>query len=345
LLTSQQHRRLLWRPGFWIMIAVAGLMCLPILVWNSQNNWVTFKHVSGLAGINRPAQQINGLGPFVYLGSQFGLLLGFWFVVWMMAMAAHRPWREPDAGLRYLWWLSAPMFLVFLGFSLKTGGGEVNWPVAAYLSGLVLTAGWLARQVGATRAWYRLFVAGTWTATCGLGAVLVLLLHYPQSAYPALGVLADRFFPGEPLALRRFDPSCRLQGWQTLAGEVDRLREQLRSEGTEPVLAGAGWNIPGELGFYCRGNPTVYSLGLAVGDRHSQYDLWRPNPVPDPEEFFGRTFIVVGFLPAAAQSAFEHVEPPIAVTHLAAGRAVNAWAVTVCRGFRGFSALPTGTKH
>ena len=29
---------------------------------------------------------------------------------------------------------------MFLGFSLKTGGGEPNWPVTAYLSGGVLTA-------------------------------------------------------------------------------------------------------------------------------------------------------------------------------------------------------------
>ena len=37
------------------------------------------------------------------------------------------------------------MFLVFFAFSFKTGGGELNWPITAYLSGLVLTAAWLGR--------------------------------------------------------------------------------------------------------------------------------------------------------------------------------------------------------
>ena len=52
----------------------------------------------------------------------------------------------------YLWWLSAPTFLIFLAFSIKTDGGEVNWPVTAYLSGLVLAIGWLSRQLPATWA-------------------------------------------------------------------------------------------------------------------------------------------------------------------------------------------------
>ena len=70
-------------------------------------------------------------------------------------MFVHRPTVERDPDLRYLWWLSAPMFGVFLAFSVKTGGGEVNWPVTAYLSGLVLTAAWLMRRFQSPRTWYR----------------------------------------------------------------------------------------------------------------------------------------------------------------------------------------------
>ena len=68
------------------------------------------------------------------------------------------------------------------------------------------------------------------------------------------------------------------------------LRLEVEAEGTEPVIAAASWTLPGELAFYCRGNPVVYSVGLILGDRHSQYDLWRPNPVEDSALFVGRTF-------------------------------------------------------
>ena len=42
-------------PSAWLMVAVAGLCCLPILIWNAQHDWVTFRHVSGQAGLAEQA--------------------------------------------------------------------------------------------------------------------------------------------------------------------------------------------------------------------------------------------------------------------------------------------------
>jgi hypothetical protein len=142
--------------------------------------------------------------------------------------------------------------------------------------------------------------------------------------------------------LRRFDPTCRLRGWRSLAAAVDRVRNALRSEGVEPVLAGSGWTLPGELSFYCEGQPQVYSLGLALGDRHSQYDLWRPNPVWDPDQFAGEVVVFVGELTPVLREAFEEVGKPQTVTHEEGGQPVARWTVTVCRGFRGFRHLSLG---
>src|SRR5438046_9381117 len=47
------------------------------------------------------------------------------------------------------------------------------------------------------------------------------------------------------------------------------------------VLATERWTQAGELGFYCDGQPAFHCLGLPLGDRDSQYDLWRPNPIVD----------------------------------------------------------------
>src|SRR5262249_24528736 len=155
-------------------------------------------------------------------------------------------------------------------------------------------------------------------------------------AHPAMVGLGERLYPGRDMILRRFDPTCRLRGWQTLAAEVDRQRTELRTSGGEPVLAGTGWSLPGEVGFYCQGRPTVYCVGLAIGDRHSQYDFWRPNPVCNSQEFHGRTFIVVGGVAPELRQAFEKVDEPICVTHYVGNQPVSAWWVTICRGFRGF---------
>lgn len=333
LLTSPRFRLLLFRPGVWVMAAVAGLCCLPILVWNVQHDWVSWRHVSGQAGMRDRDWLWHG--PLAYLGMQFGMLLGFWFVAWAAAMVAHNPAGEPDAGVRYLWWMSAPMFGVFLAFSLKTPT-EPNWPVTAYLSGAVLTAAWVARQLQSPRPWYRRLASCSLAAAAALGVAVTLFMHRSDLARPVLLRLSGPATPERPMPLRRFDPTCRLRGWRYLAAEVDLARAELAATGIDPVLAGIGWTLPGELGIYCQGRPVVYSLGLPLGDRWSQYDLWRPNPVWDAEAFAGRTFLVVGEADDRLRQAFEWVQEPRDVTYYEHGQPVARWQLTICHGFRGF---------
>ena len=117
---------------------------------------------------------------------------------------------------------------------------------------------------------------------------------------------------------------------------MNQLCDELRSQGIEPVVVGTGWSLPGEVGFYCAGHPTVYSAGPILGDRRSQYDLWRPNPVADAELFRGRTFVIVGGQSQLFAGLFDSIDPTREVTHYERGQPVVAWTLVVCRGFRGF---------
>jgi 4-amino-4-deoxy-L-arabinose transferase-like glycosyltransferase len=333
------HWRGLVRPGFWVAAAFALLGALPILVWNAHHDWVTFRHTSGHAGLT--SQGLHWLGPVVYVGTQVALLLGVWFAVWLAALVAHRPWIEPDPRLRFLWWMSAPMVLFFALFSLKNGGGEPNWPITGYLAGMVLAAGWFERAVFTQRR-RDLVVASTLAVALGLG--LTVVVHHTEWLHPALELATGPPTPDHPLPIRRLDPTCRLRGWKELAQTLDTLRDQLRREGVEPLLAGTGWTLPGEMGFYCAGQPVVYSFGPLLGDRRSQYDIWRPNPVADPEMFLGRTFVVVGAT-AMPPEMFDRVEPPILVVHAAQGRPLAHFPVVVCRGYRGPSSLSPPPRY
>jgi hypothetical protein len=82
----------------------------------------------------------------------------------------------------------------------------------------------------------------------------------------------------------------------------------------------------------------VYSVGLLQGDRRSQYDFW-PGPIDRPEEFLGRTFVIVGGAGPKVLAAFEKVEPMVWVEHHENGRPLAGWHVQVCRGFKGFPAV------
>ncbi len=334
LLATPEYRRLLLRPGYWVMALIAGLCCLPIVIWNMQYDWVTLQHTRGHAGL-QGGRGIHWLGPLRYLGTQFAVLLGFWFVVWSIAAWQHRPGRERRPEILYLWWLSAPMFVFFGLFSFTNGGGEPNWPVTAYLAGAVLAGSWLTEALHTRGATWRRWALGNAVGFAGLGLVMTLAVHCTTLIQPVLLRIAGPASAAHPMPLRKIDPTTRLRGWRFLAREVDAIRDELRRQGIEPVLAGTTWTLPGELGFYCAGNPTVYSIGSALGDRHSQYDLWRPNPVEDAEQFAGRTFIVVGGTEKALRGAFERLDMTREIRYCEQGQLVNHWYVTVGHGYRG----------
>jgi hypothetical protein len=352
LLLSPAGRTELRRGGFWIACAIATLFCLPIVYWNARNGWVSVQHVGWQAGV----EQRTGwrwYGPFVFVAGQAGLIVAFWFAAWARAIWAYRPWKSseewrvrseevasnsssllaPHSSLAYLWCMSAPMFGVFLLASLKTTG-QINWPAAAYVSGGVLLAAWLDQFSSKPKA--RRIAILACSAAAVFGIALTITVHFPAVGRPLLAAIAGPPTSDRPMPLRRVDPSCRLRGWRReLAAAVDRVRSDLQNEGIDPVIVTGSWTLPGELAVYCDGHPTVYSVGILFGDRMSQCDLWRPNPVRDQELFVGRTFILVCCTPPI-RLAFVDVGPEQVVTYCEAGHPVQQWTVSVGRGFRGF---------
>jgi hypothetical protein len=334
LLCTPELRAFLWRREFWFFTGVAFLGSVPILVWNWRNDWVTLRHTGLHAGVNS-GKSIHPTGPLVYLGTQAGLLFVYWFLVWAGAIWRYRPWTTTRLEVRYLWFMSAPIFAFFGLFSLKNGGGEPNWPIVCYLAGLPLSVGWLAELLTSPSPWIRRTNQAAIAGVAGLGVIATLLVHFPLHCQPVFAALAGPPTAERPMAIRRFDPTARLRGWRTLAASVEAERIKLREQGIEPELAGMNWILPGEIGFHLADHPTVYTMGLAQKDRHSQYDLWHPNPIDDDREFLGRTFIVVGASEQFLRHAFERYEPTRLVEHREGDYLVSMWTITVAHGYRG----------
>lgn len=343
LVTTPTLRPILFRRGFWLMVAVASFSAIPILYWNSTHDWVTFRHVGGQAGVVQQTG-IRWLGPLEYIGSQFGLMIGYWFVVWIASMIHYRPKRENDLGVQYLWWMSAPTFLLFGAVTFRSAG-QVNWPAAAYLSGIVLASAWLMHLLDTAGDSFRRLTRYCIIGACALGVAVNVAVHETLLIRPVALAIAERLRPNDPLAIRGVDPTARLRGWRYLGKEVDRIRAEVReTDGIEPLMSAGGWNTAGEVGFYCEGHPTVYSFGLYFGGRHSQYDFWRPNPVDDAQVFAGKTFIVVTADETILRQAFTDVSPAREFIYKEDGVALAAWQVWICRGFRGID-LKRGPGH
>src|SRR5262249_28289593 len=157
-----------------------------------------------------------------------------------------------------------------------------------------------------------------------------VVTHDTTRFRPVFDLLAGEPTASNPQPLRRIDPTCRMRGWRHMSAAVDRARNDLKLQDVEPILAASRWTIASEMVFYCNGHPHVYSVGSALWDRQSQFDLWRPNPVRDPDRFLGQTFVFVdvGQVPPEILTAFDRVEPTVFVSYEEEGQLIAFWNVT-----------------
>ena len=322
---------LLRERGVWLLAAGTGVGLVPIAAWNAANGWPTVWHVAAQAGIK--ADGSTGFapgGPVGFVAGQVGVLMGYWFAAWVWAIV------RPHSNDRLLWWLSAPVVGVFAAASVLAKP-QPNWPAAGYVTGLVLAAGVILRQIDGPPTKYRTCARVLLSGASVGGMLMCGVAHWPNLVRPTLAGLLPAPSSDRPAPVRQLDPTCRLAGWPTLAAAVDAARERVRHDtGTEPVVAAMTWGVPGELAFYGSGHPDTYSLGPALAGRLSQYDLWRPNPVADAQVFRGQSFVYVG--EAIPDAAFGRAEPPVVVTATDGGVPVACWKVWVYHDFRGFPA-------
>ncbi|MGQ9870810.1 ArnT family glycosyltransferase [Leptodesmis sp.] len=199
-LTSSAHRRALVSP--WMLGAV-GLFLLaiaPIVIWNSQHDWISFRYQSGRAVPERGYSLLELLGVFLlgiaYLFPTFGFPL--WWVSGKAAWAVgsgrvgkrNGSWvmghgqrtkefspskiQNPKSKITFLLWLSLPLMLIF---TLMGGYRAIlpTWPMPGFWGATLLLGDravvWQQRSPKGVRRW--LWGSGLVIVTL----LLVALLH------------------------------------------------------------------------------------------------------------------------------------------------------------------------
>lgn len=255
--------------GPWIAVVVASLVMVPVLLWNSQHDWIAFRFQLGHALVpstrgtwyNRELELIGG---------QAALLTPILFVLVMAAMV--RGLRAPRDRTRFTLAVVAALPLAFFAYSAIQKGVSANWPAIAWLPGIVLLG---AARTGARTAWER---RGVW-----LSGVLTALL------------LVHVVVPWLPLPPRR-DQVSKAHGWEALALSVDSARRALEASAGAPegsvAVAANRYQDASMLAFHLPGRPVIPALNL--GGRPNQYELW-PNFTNEPKP--GLTLLLVLELP------------------------------------------------
>jgi len=207
-----------WRwlrsPYPWAAALIAVMTFSPVLLWNYQHDWASFRFQFVRAVADHPPS-LRTVGEF--FGLQFGLV-GFVLlpvVIWGVALTARRGWRtrEPVAIL-----LSTALIVPFGYFLWKSITLRVGdtWPMFLWPAGFAATAinvtmlpreGFSERLVKSTIGWIRTAIVA------GIAFVVAVFLYYVAAPWNFIG---------------RTDPIGAEAGYEQVAA---RAREQLKRTG------------------------------------------------------------------------------------------------------------------
>lgn len=225
LLFSGRYRRLLAKPWPYISILTMLLLALPVLIWNVQNDFVSFRLDSVLR--SEPFDSDTPQNLFQFILSQIIILMPVLFVGlwWLFGKYMWRIVTKPNQTNPEMWFLLSFFLPTFIGVYLVSIFGEVkyNWLIPTYITGIIMVARFLNLR---WQKWH-------WILTSALYAVCIyFIVLAPQSAYVRYDLGLDS---------------------EQLAHEVDSVHAA--NPGTF-VFATDGYKTASKLSFYS--NDTIY---------------------------------------------------------------------------------------
>jgi hypothetical protein len=293
-LTEPIDRRWLKRPHPYAAGLLALGIFLPVLIWNAENDWVSFLFQAG-----RAEGSFHLIGPIVTLAGAAAFLLPWiWAPLVVSGFAALRG-GPSDRDRWLLVCLAAPPLIVFAAASLR-GKVLFHWAAPGYLMLVPLLGDAVARRWRTSRG-VRLWLAGT--------AGFILL----GSAF----VASEVRFNWLPAAIGDFrlgkDPSLDMVDWTSLR---DDLAERGLLDRPKLVAAALRWSDAGKIDYALGGRLPVICLGpdahqyalVARRDDHAGADVLIVTRAPF-EKIVGQYWFL-----------FDSIEPIAPATVLHAGR-------------------------
>ncbi|MCC5939805.1 MAG: glycosyltransferase family 39 protein [Lunatimonas sp.] len=244
--------RILKQKVFYLFTAVSGLSLVPVVIWNFQHDFVTFRHLGTLGGVSggggfdwQAAFSYTG----EYLGGQMAAVSLFFIPLLWLSIRRWQSHREQ--AVLFLLLPAVLIWMMFIGISLVKRV-EINWPAFAYVSLPVA----MAQVVSLYTSWKRY----AWIAV-GISGMLLAAIMYP-APLDAIGF--------KKVLKPQKDPFFRMAGYRELADRVDFLIDSLELE--RHFVFSDSYHVASELAFYMDGNPQTYNPNL--GRRMNQFDLW-----------------------------------------------------------------------
>ncbi|MBI5188445.1 MAG: glycosyltransferase family 39 protein [Nitrospirae bacterium] len=312
LLLSKENRGLLLTKGPYIAFITSLIIFSPVIIWNANHDWVTFRHTAGQAHLSGQWSVVSSqwLEDFLdFFGSQIGIITPILF--FMMFYALFRLQKlNHNPQSRFLLWFSVPVIAFFLLKSIH-GKVQANWALPGYLTGIIAFSAFYIKRFHSEGRVTRILI----TTAVLLSVIVTSVAHYPS----ILNLPSKQ------------DPTSRLRGWEGLGAEVTRIYEGMSA--IRPVFIFSDrYQVSSELAFYVNGHPVTYSLNL--GHRMNQYDLW---PGFNNLLHYDAIFVRIGdtTIPDKVASAFEKVEKRVFTAYTKKQIKIRDYSIFLCYDFKG----------
>jgi hypothetical protein len=190
MLVPRWRRRWLTSPAPWLAALIAIAVFLPVLIWNGEHDWASFRFQS-VRAIATHGLSLRTLGDFI--GLQFGLV-GFVLLPVVLSgvtLAAWRGYRGRDPVSILLSTCVLVPFCYFFWKSLTLRVGD-TWPMFLWPAGFATAAinvAMLSRENGperlirSTNAWTNISVV------TGIAFVVIVFLYYTVVPWNLIGGL------------------------------------------------------------------------------------------------------------------------------------------------------------
>jgi len=252
---------------FYLSIMIAFLLFLPNLIWNYNNDFVSFVHTKDISEVDkalfRPSKFLEFFGAqFVVFGPI--LFFTFWVLVFKRAFLKNE---------RYL--ILFLFSIVTLGFIMMlstVSSSFANWAASAYVSATVLVVAYLLEQ-GKEKLLKLSVVIHT--------VLAVLFFHYQSIAS----------FAGVELT-RKTDPYKRVSGWSGVSAQILKAHQSYPNT----LLLTDGRTEVAEFDYYTKEKTYIYN---PTHQMKNQYHLTR-----DLNEKKGEDFLFISQKGVAGMDAY-----------------------------------------
>lgn len=257
LIATPGRRAILRDARLWVALAIAVLLILPNLAWNSSHSFSTFAHTADNAKwggrLGNPGKAAE------FFLSQFGVFGPILFAS-LLAIgwrATRRGLPEPD---RLLLAFALPVIAI-ITVQAFLSRAHANWAAVAYVPATIVVVATLIREV----RWRWLMASLALHVAAGL-ALSVATATAGHLTLPLIG-----------------DPFARTLGWADVARATRAALAETREAGAPAAAVIADDRaISAELLYYMRDEPTPL-FAWRVGRPQNHFELTRPYVDGSPE--------------------------------------------------------------